>query len=76
MNGYNLGRYWPSMGPQVTLYIPKGFLNPYPNTNSLLIFELQQAPCFTTSYTPFFRDNECYVTLTDLEFLNGTTPNS
>ena len=22
INGYNIGRYWPSMGPQLTLYVP------------------------------------------------------
>lgn len=42
VNGYNLGRYWPSIGPQVTLYIPAAFLRG--GVNTLVILELEHVP--------------------------------
>ena len=45
INGFNLGRYWPVRGPQVTLYVPAPALKLYPAKNSLLLFELDHAPC-------------------------------
>uniref|UniRef100_A0A0N4ZFB1 Beta-galactosidase n=1 Tax=Parastrongyloides trichosuri TaxID=131310 RepID=A0A0N4ZFB1_PARTI len=39
INGHNLGRYWNTMGPQETLYIPKSFLRL--GTNEVLIFEVE-----------------------------------
>ncbi|CAF0809116.1 unnamed protein product [Adineta steineri] len=44
INKYNLGRYWPVMGPQVTLYTPGIWLNPS-TTNSITMIELQSSPC-------------------------------
>lgn len=44
MNNYNLGRYWPVAGPQVTLYAPGPWLNPSAS-NSLTVIELLSAPC-------------------------------
>ncbi|XP_055349400.1 beta-galactosidase-1-like protein 2 isoform X2 [Paramacrobiotus metropolitanus] len=41
VNGwFNLGRYWPSAGPQQTLYLPAPVLK---KNNVILIFELHQA---------------------------------
>ncbi|XP_068630107.1 beta-galactosidase-like [Battus philenor] len=42
INGYNLGRYWPSVGPQVTLYVPGVWLRQ--GINDILILELEDAP--------------------------------
>ncbi|RCN42472.1 hypothetical protein ANCCAN_11548 [Ancylostoma caninum] len=39
INGNNLGRYWASEGPQMTLYVPAAFLQP--GENSLLVLELE-----------------------------------
>ncbi|GAB0088674.1 Beta-galactosidase [Sergentomyia squamirostris] len=39
VNGYNLGRYWPTVGPQITLYVPKEFLKSGENTVILLEYE-------------------------------------
>ncbi|XP_047528127.1 CAD protein isoform X2 [Vanessa atalanta] len=39
VNGHNLGRYWPKVGPQVTLYIPGVWLRPAPAQNSIKILE-------------------------------------
>uniref|UniRef100_A0A914E6E1 Glycoside hydrolase 35 catalytic domain-containing protein n=1 Tax=Acrobeloides nanus TaxID=290746 RepID=A0A914E6E1_9BILA len=37
INGYNLGRYWPTVGPQIALYIPKPYIQ---QTNTVLLIEL------------------------------------
>ncbi|XP_068155532.1 beta-galactosidase isoform X2 [Drosophila tropicalis] len=51
INGENLGRYWPLVGPQVTLYVPAPVLKV--GTNQLVLIELQQVP---TSLELRFRD--------------------
>ncbi|XP_065844296.1 beta-galactosidase-like [Oscarella lobularis] len=45
INGFNLGRYWPVMGPQVTLYVPGIHFLPHPQQNKLILFELIKSPC-------------------------------
>lgn len=46
INGVNIGRYWPSIGPQVTLYVPGAYLNKDPTkANQLVLFETQASPC-------------------------------
>lgn len=45
LNGFNLGRYWPVAGPQITLYVPASVLHPAPAKNNLVLFELDWAPC-------------------------------
>lgn len=42
VNGFNLGRYWPAIGPQITLYLPKELL--VLGTNKIVLIELQKAP--------------------------------
>jgi beta-galactosidase len=42
INGFNLGRYWPIVGPQVTIYVPKEILRV--GTNKIAMIELQLAP--------------------------------
>lgn len=42
INGFNLGRYWPVIGPQITLYIPKELL--VLGINKITLIELQKAP--------------------------------
>lgn len=42
VNGFNLGRYWPVIGPQITLYLPKELLEQ--GTNKIVLIELQKAP--------------------------------
>ncbi|XP_037526908.1 beta-galactosidase [Rhipicephalus sanguineus] len=44
VNGFNLGRYWPSIGPQVTLYVPGSILRPYPQENTVIVFETELVP--------------------------------
>ncbi|XP_014662110.1 PREDICTED: beta-galactosidase-like isoform X2 [Priapulus caudatus] len=45
VNGFNVGRYWPVMGPQVTLYVPAHALKSHPQVNVLVLFELEWSPC-------------------------------
>ncbi|KAG0436340.1 hypothetical protein HPB47_018005, partial [Ixodes persulcatus] len=42
LNNFNLGRYWPAMGPQMTLYVPSVL---FKERNRLLLLELERAPC-------------------------------
>ena len=53
INGFNLGRYWPMVGPQITLYLPKEILKV--GTNKIAMLELEKAPesgIVTFSETP------------------------
>ncbi len=42
INGFNLGRYWPLVGPQITIYVPKNLLKP--GWNDIVIVEYQKTP--------------------------------
>ena len=44
INGFNVGRYWPIAGPQITLYVPAGLLRAPPQTNQLVLLELESSP--------------------------------
>lgn len=39
VNGFNLGRYWSSRGPQYSLYVPGVYLKPYPEENTIIALE-------------------------------------
>lgn len=41
VNGFNLGRYWPVAGPQMTLFVPKEILRV--GNNEIVLLELQSA---------------------------------
>ncbi|XP_033107265.1 beta-galactosidase-like [Anneissia japonica] len=62
INGFNLGRYWPVEGPQVTLYVPATILKV--TGNVIVLFELESAPCST--------EGSCTVEFIDRPILNGT----
>ncbi|XP_059174635.1 beta-galactosidase-like [Physella acuta] len=66
LNDFNLGRYWPGMGPQVTLYIPKFAFNNQGGLNQIYLLELENSPCFMDQ-----AQNDCSITLTDTAYLNG-----
>ncbi|XP_052681959.1 beta-galactosidase-like isoform X2 [Crassostrea angulata] len=59
----NVGRYWPYVGPQVRLYVPKPFLAPSPTINYIIMFELEQAPCDTA--------DKCTVEFVDQALINA-----
>lgn len=63
VNKFNVGRYWPDLGPQVTLYVPKFFLKR--GENIVIMLELEKAG----NCRNLLRD-ECYVSFADKPFLN------
>lgn len=62
INGFNLGRYWPSRGPQVTLFVPANILSTAA-PNNVTVLELEKAPCSS---------EPCYVEFTATPILNAT----
>lgn len=66
LNGHNLGRYWPVAGPQETLYAPSIFFKPYPQTNSIVIFEEERSPCLIKE--------TCRIQFVRKHVINGTVP--
>ena len=69
INEHNLGRYWPVQGPQVTLYVPKYFLKPWPLKNRLIIIEQERAACLMDELA-------CSVEFISEPILDGSTPES
>lgn len=49
INGYNIGRFWPSFGPQCNLYVPAPFLHKGKNLLVILELEVPNAELFVTS---------------------------
>ncbi|CAH1790381.1 unnamed protein product [Owenia fusiformis] len=70
MNGFNLGRYWPVKGPQVTLYVPSGVLKAYPAENDLVMMELEWAPCAMNNNQI---GDDCTVKFIDTPIINSTS---
>lgn len=53
INGFNLGRYWPARGPQVTLFVPASILTTAA-PNNVTVLELEGAPCSNKQCTVEF----------------------
>ncbi|XP_012685169.2 beta-galactosidase [Clupea harengus] len=62
INGFNLGRYWPDRGPQVTLFVPANILSTSAS-NNVTVLELEGAPC---------NPGPCTVEFTTMAVLNAT----
>ncbi|KAJ3614876.1 hypothetical protein NHX12_018446 [Muraenolepis orangiensis] len=62
INGFNLGRYWPVRGPQVTLFVPANVLSTAA-PNNVTLLELEGSPCTT---------GPCVVEFTETPILNTT----
>ncbi|XP_052649939.1 beta-galactosidase [Harpia harpyja] len=63
INGFNLGRYWPARGPQLTLYVPRNILvSSVPN--NITVLELERSPCST---------QPCEIEFVDKPNINATT---
>ncbi|XP_021705359.1 beta-galactosidase isoform X2 [Aedes aegypti] len=56
INGFNLGRYWPRVGPQITLYVPRHILKSTMNEIILIEYQTIKAPFMTVGFdnTPKF----------------------
>lgn len=59
VNGFNLGRYWNTKGPQYTLFVPRWKLNK--GLNTIVLFELEGAVCGA----------RCFVEFVDQPILDG-----
>ncbi|XP_045292650.1 beta-galactosidase isoform X1 [Leopardus geoffroyi] len=69
INGFNLGRYWPGRGPQVTLFVPRHILlTSAPNT--ITVLELERAPCDDNG------PELCTVQFVDRPLINATPTSS
>uniref|UniRef100_A0A8C0IGI1 Beta-galactosidase n=1 Tax=Bubo bubo TaxID=30461 RepID=A0A8C0IGI1_BUBBB len=63
INGFNLGRYWPARGPQLTLFVPGNILvSSVPN--NITVLELEHSPCSTQA---------CEIEFVDKPNINATT---
>lgn len=62
INGFNVGRYWPTRGPQVTLFVPANILSTAA-PNNVTVLELEEAPCSS---------EPCLVEFTETPILNAT----
>ena len=67
INGFNLGRYWPRVGPQMTLYVPAPLIKPKCQDNEIVLFELEEAGSCGT-------DELCSVYLVNKPQLDGAVP--
>jgi len=65
LNGFNLGRYWPVVGPQLTLYVPGSLLKS--GSNMLILLEQDHSPCLDHS-------EHCHVEFVDIPEIDGPTP--
>ncbi|XP_078572211.1 beta-galactosidase-like isoform X2 [Branchiostoma floridae x Branchiostoma japonicum] len=65
VNGFNLGRYWPVEGPQITLYVPASVLK---SENNITLFELEASPCNMAQSS----DADCTVEFQDRPIINAT----
>ena len=65
INGFNLGRYW-SVGPQLTLYTPAHLFKPYPEINTIVVFETESCQCD--------HSKRCSIDFVEKHVINGTTP--
>ncbi|XP_074624480.1 beta-galactosidase-like [Acropora palmata] len=65
VNGFNIGRYWPVLGPQIAMYVPATALSRagYNMNSKLVLFEVDNAPCQSTE--------KCYVEFLDRPLING-----
>jgi hypothetical protein len=70
INDFNLGRYWPVVGPQETLYLPAPLLKE--GANIITVVELEGAPAGCGSDGKMSKN--CSISLTDQHVINGTTP--
>ena len=63
VNGFNIGRYWPVVGPQVTLFVPATTLLPGNENSELVLLELDNAPCID--------QEDCFVEFSETPDING-----
>ncbi len=68
INGKNLGKYWPRIGPQQTLFVPGVWLKKPCQANKIVIFEQD------SENQKCAKANNCYVELVPNANIDGPTP--
>ena len=63
VNGFNLGRYWPVIGPQISMFVPANVLSLKSKSVSVMLFELDGAPCESSE--------TCFIEFKNTPSLNG-----
>ncbi|XP_055943645.1 beta-galactosidase-like isoform X2 [Argiope bruennichi] len=66
LNQFNLGKYWPIVGPQITLYAPSTLFRNSSTVNHITLLELENSPCD--------KENSCVVQFVDTPIVDGPTP--
>ena len=76
INGRNLGRYWPVVGPQRTLYVPSVYIQGECEVNEVLLFEQERPGCAEVEDgSPGRVDYEkCEVKFVTVPDIDGPTP--
>ena len=69
VNGFNVGRYWPTEGPQQTLYVPATILRGNCQDNQVVLLEQDRAPCLDRINT-----RACTIEFVKEPLINGPTP--
>lgn len=69
INGFNVGRYWPTEGPQQTLYVPATILKGNCQQNMVVIFEQDQAKCYKKK-----NRSSCTIEFVTEPRINGPVP--
>ena len=70
VNGFNLGRYWPRLGPQKTLYVPGPVLKGNCTENTILLLEQDMAECLQEGWK-----DGCYLMTSMEPKIDGDVPN-
>lgn len=74
INGFNLGRYWPKEGPQVTLYVPKHLFKAFPEKNTIQLFELQEWPAACGRVENVESGESCEISFVKKSKIDGPIP--
>lgn len=70
INGFNVGRYWPTEGPQQTLYVPATILMGKCRPNSVVVLEQDKSPCLQRKS----KRASCTIEFVVDPVINGTVP--
>ena len=68
INGFNLGRFWPSLGPQQTLFVPSTAIKGSCQENHVVLFEQERPGCKGRGH------QQCQVEFVAQPRIDGPTP--
>ena len=71
VNGFNLGWYWPLLGPQMTMYVPGPLLKASGNEVVLLEFAQEASDLSGEAVAWVWEDAACFLRLLSRDVLQG-----